>query len=291
MDQKPVALIVEDKPRALSKRRELFDLSGFMAIEASSLEQALLQLESVPAIDIIVTDIDLDSSKAGDRSGLDLASEVRQRRPGMPIVGYSGMFSEGDLSEHEWAHFDRHLAKGMSGIQATNKRLAEWRELALTYRRRRLTVAAAELDRIKKKYRLLNKDFDVLRDFLPGSHLPSGAAIDLDIEYSPDEVISRLGYRLTIVEAGVDRPVNSAGANAKTRSSILAWVKEEDQETTVAELYGHPSIYEYGDSEKEAINRLLLLMDGFYADFCSDPQPSLSLELTELRDYLRNVFG
>src|SRR5688500_4914680 len=111
-EDKPIALIVEDKQRAAKARKDLFDAYGFVAIQASSKEEALQHLRSAPAIDIVVTDVNLDPEAPNDKSGVELAKEVRNLRPSMPVIGYSGHFQENDLDPRDWERFDQHLPKG-----------------------------------------------------------------------------------------------------------------------------------------------------------------------------------
>jgi CheY-like chemotaxis protein len=286
--QKPVALIVEDKPRALKRRKDLFNIGGFLAIQASSKEEALLQIQCAPAIDIVVTDIDL-GAPGNDRGGIELATQLKAMKPGLPVVGYSAFFKQDDLAEDEWRTFDRHYAKA-DGSKVLDSQLDEWRILALAYRTRRFATAIGELERIRHKYRVVDKDVNVLREFLAGSHLPSATADRLGGDLSADEILSQLGYKLRLVEAGTPRPSSEGRSVGQVMSTILVWTKR-DADGFTAELYGHPCMYEAGDTEDVAIERLLILMDGFYIDFCADSSEPLSTELQELRDVLILAFG
>lgn len=132
MVDSPVALIVDDDTFALSARVELFNRNGFTALGASTFGQAIDRFREY-AIDIVITDINLVANDPHDRSGFELANFIRERRPGLPIVGYSGLFYEADIppgTEHQMNHL---YLKGASTVDDITRRLASWREVAISY--------------------------------------------------------------------------------------------------------------------------------------------------------------
>ncbi len=50
----PVVLIVEDRPEALKIRRSLFETQGFNSIGVDNYKDAMTELKSNPALDILV---------------------------------------------------------------------------------------------------------------------------------------------------------------------------------------------------------------------------------------------
>src|SRR5947209_5366245 len=108
---RPLALIVEDREEQLELRMELLESMGFHSIGVTNWTDALEEFRATSAIDIVITDIDL-GDKDAERTGVNLAREIKRRRGDLPIVGYSAAFGEGDLGRADWALFDSHAAKG-----------------------------------------------------------------------------------------------------------------------------------------------------------------------------------
>src|SRR6266542_1408359 len=98
-ETRPVVLLVEDDRDALVIRKELFETGGFVAYGVQTAEAAKREVRAAPMIDIVVTDINLDPDSAFDTSGVDLAQYLRTEAPGLPIVGYSAVFAEGQLGQ------------------------------------------------------------------------------------------------------------------------------------------------------------------------------------------------
>ena len=285
-EEKPIALIVEDKLDALERRRRLFDQYGFQAIVASSGRDALREFRSTPTIDIVVTDINLLESDPHDRSGVQLARDIQKLRPVMPLKAISGHFETLDRDDQK--PFNGSLLKGEFGLDKLEARLHEWREEALTYRRGRAEKARDELGRMQRDHEVAGIDVDVLRDFLPGRH-----AADREPEepMTPDECVRNLGYHLRLIEAGIQGSEFAECEGAvRTRATIPVWLRREG-DATVAVLHGHPCIYVDARDEEEAVAGMLRLMHGYHCDFADAPDTPLSAELGLLRDYLGKIFG
>jgi CheY-like chemotaxis protein len=301
-ESRPVALIVEDVPNMLDSRKAIFNLNGFFAIGARSKAEALRELRSAPAIDIVVTDIGLNPENPEKDSGFDLLEEVRRRRKDLPVVGYSAQMDEEALNNTE---FDDILPKGQA--YRLEEKIEKWLELALAYREARIATAKEKLRKLQVRYRITDTDIEILRDFLPGSHMvPPDESVE-EME-TADALLRRAGYRLRIIEA--QTPVSDAGI--KVAGPVAVWLREVP-DAIIAELYGHPSIYgegEIGDqlalsreqslrrAEDQAVGQVLDLMYGYHLDFkekegetnarAEQEQPE---EMTALRDFLRKVFG
>jgi PAS domain S-box-containing protein len=81
-------LLVEDDEEVAALTREMLSNLGFTVVHAASPAAALGALANARNIDIVFSDVMMP----GGISGLDLAREIRRRRPGLPIVlttGYS----------------------------------------------------------------------------------------------------------------------------------------------------------------------------------------------------------
>ena len=79
-------LLVEDDPEIASLTAEMLRGLGLVVAHADTADLALRALAEQPAIDILFSDVMLP----GGKSGVELAREVRSRRPGLPIVLATG---------------------------------------------------------------------------------------------------------------------------------------------------------------------------------------------------------
>ncbi|MEO8657982.1 MAG: response regulator [Bryobacteraceae bacterium] len=279
--ERPIALIVEDQPETLATRRELFDTYGFQAIGARNISDALREFRATPTIDMLVTDINLDPENEEDRSGIELARNVRERRPLLPIVAYSGHFDALDNSER--SNFNDSLLKADLTVASFKTKLVVWRGKALEYRKLRADKARTELARMRADGSAVEPDVEVLHDFLPGSH---ALAFDLKMDFeTPDEVLRREGWRFRLVEAGF--PLENG--LIKTGVAVPFWIRREET-ATIAVLQGHPCIYNDGTEEDSAVSGALELMLGYFNEFTRSPSAALADELDELRKYLDKIF-
>jgi CheY-like chemotaxis protein len=79
-------LVVEDEPLVLMDTADQLNDRGFVVIEASNADEAIIQLSNHPDIAVVFTDIDMP----GSMDGLKLAAAVRDRWPPIKIVITSG---------------------------------------------------------------------------------------------------------------------------------------------------------------------------------------------------------
>jgi signal transduction histidine kinase/CheY-like chemotaxis protein len=80
------ALLVEDDPEVAALTREMLGNLGFSVVHAASPAAALGALANARSIDIVFSDIMMP----GGVSGVELAREIRQRKPNLPIVLTTG---------------------------------------------------------------------------------------------------------------------------------------------------------------------------------------------------------
>jgi len=132
----PVALIVEDHEGGLAVRTQLLSQAGFEVIGARSFGAAVDSFRNRP-VDIVITDIHLIAGDSADQSGLDLARFIRQQRPGLPIVGYSGHFDAHEIDLADREALDSMVLKGDLTTKALSKQISEWYRMALSNRERR----------------------------------------------------------------------------------------------------------------------------------------------------------
>jgi|GEM_PF-1530088 len=296
-EEKPVALIVEDQPSTLTSRKRIFNTHGFQAIGAKSKADALREFRASPTIDIVVTDINLVGSDEADKSGVDLAREIRSRRPTVPVIALSGRFD--DLDADEKLSFNGFLLKGAFSVAQLEANLTDWKNQALRYRQARAQKARQDLQQFREDRPLPNPDVELLQDFLPGSHMPTRTddptnerddPDGIDDEFlDPDEILRRAGWRLQLVEAGFQLS-EFEDMTVKTGIAIPLWLREE-LNTWIAVLHGHPCIYHDAPTQKEVVEGALALMLGYHRTFTETPQPEPTDELKNLRNYLKQVFG
>ena len=79
-------LLVEDDPEVASLTAEMLRDLGLVVTHAGTADQALRTLAEQRDIDILFSDVMMP----GGMSGVELAQEVRRRRPGLPIVLTTG---------------------------------------------------------------------------------------------------------------------------------------------------------------------------------------------------------
>ena len=86
-------LLVEDELLISALMTEALGQRGFAVHAVADGESALRYLESGSAVDVLFTDINL----AGAMDGSQLAAQVRERHPELPIVYCSGCYSPSAL--------------------------------------------------------------------------------------------------------------------------------------------------------------------------------------------------
>lgn len=90
---KPCLLIVEDEVLVRMFAVDALEDEGFKVEESANAAEALTKLQSLPQIRAVIIDLGLP-----DRSGDQVAAEVRAMRPDLPILIASGR-SERELKE------------------------------------------------------------------------------------------------------------------------------------------------------------------------------------------------
>lgn len=82
-------LLVEDDPPLLECTAELLRYQGYAVIPARDAEEALRVTQSGAAVDVLFADLKLP----GPMKGCQLATEIRQLRPALPVLLTSGNFA------------------------------------------------------------------------------------------------------------------------------------------------------------------------------------------------------
>ncbi|AWN40140.1 ATP-binding protein [Methylobacterium durans] len=96
-------LVVEDNPEVGRFATQTLEELGYSTVWVRDAEAALVELERIPfRFDVVFSDVVMPG-----RDGVDLANEIRQRRPGMPIVltsGYSHVLAKEGTHGFELLH-------------------------------------------------------------------------------------------------------------------------------------------------------------------------------------------
>jgi CheY-like chemotaxis protein len=81
---KPVVLCIDDNAVALDLRKRVLEQGGFCVVTAGDAEEALSAFKTSP-IDIVLSDHVLKST-----TGVQIATQMKQLKPRVPVVLYSG---------------------------------------------------------------------------------------------------------------------------------------------------------------------------------------------------------
>jgi len=82
---KPLILSIDDDEVQLQLRRSILEGNGFSVVNADTGEEALNLLRENPGVSLVLSDHML-----GGTTGTQLASELKQIKPNVPVVLYSG---------------------------------------------------------------------------------------------------------------------------------------------------------------------------------------------------------
>ncbi len=91
----PVALVVDDEPLIRMDTSDMVADEGYHVLEAKTADEAFAFLKQHSSLRLLVTDVQMP----GDLNGLELASTVAERWPGISIIVASGAVTppEGSL--------------------------------------------------------------------------------------------------------------------------------------------------------------------------------------------------
>jgi len=89
-------LIVDDEPDMCWALERIIARMGYQTVSAPSGHEVAQLVERAPV------ELALVDAKLPDMEGIDLARQLRQRQPGLPIVLVSGYFYERDTRVQEW---------------------------------------------------------------------------------------------------------------------------------------------------------------------------------------------
>lgn len=277
-ETRPFVLLVDDAERTLNRRLKLFEQTGFAAIGASSVNQAMEELRAWPSIDLLITDINLSPEDEHDKSGIALAKHFLEVRPDVPVVGYSGMFKPDELADEGIECFVSFHEKAGERTKTLSEELSSWFALASAHRRKKIERAELEVEELKRKASLDEFDVSILRSLLPVYLRPEML----------QSVLSLAGYQLRSIEQKDLEELITDGSVFVTYP-IPIWVRRGEESWT-AELCRMPQLCGVGREEREAIHSLVLVLVGKYKELLSKPIKSQSPLESVMLAYLRLVF-
>lgn len=278
----PLVLVVEDKDKPRNVRLEMFEAHGFAAIGVASQRDAHRELRACPSIDLLVTDVNLNTRHPRDKSGVELARQIKELRPDLPMIAYSGRVQEGDLSKEDIKLFRSVHLKGSDQITVLKKRIKRWRSWATDYQKSRLKRVEIQLNKLVTKYRVDDYDFNLMREFIPALSSASVGSVK-----SIEDVLNGAGYKLKIVESKESSSLIDS-ADFSIKSPIPIWLRTLDDHV-VAEVYQFPDLYASAPTDREAIRLLLSLMVGYYHDLKDSDNRSMAETVRRMRQYLKTV--
>ncbi len=259
----PVVLIVEDlADQRMEKAREMVE-RGCVPITVEGTDAAARELTASPGIDLVLTDIHLVPRRSGDKSGVELARFVRMDHPDIPVVGYSAYFSENELPEEDLKLFDFAYGKGQSTFSEIEVIMDRCGELAFASRQQRK-----------------DRSEELLAE-------PSGDQSELVLEIvrsaslaeveGVEQVLHKAGFQLKLVTI-------PAAGNPKP---LIVWVREQGSCVDI-EVYGHSGLYVTAESEEEAFEHLVDLIQLYWEEL-NDPDKELSGPAKRLYDFLADL--
>jgi DNA-binding NtrC family response regulator len=259
---RPVVLIVEDQASQRNTKAAEMAERGCVPVIVEDSDAAARELTASPGIDLVLTDIRLAPSDGDDKSGVKLARFVHSAHPHLPIVGYSAYFSANDLSDDEIDLFDYAYNKGAESIKEIQVNLDKCAELAFHSRRERKRRAEARL--ADATGQTSERILEIVR-----------SATLAEVE-GVEQVLHEAGFRLKLVR------IPSAG----NTEPLIVWIRGESGSVDV-EVYGHSTLYATGDSEGDALERLVDLIQVYWEEL--DSQKELSGPAHKLHDFLADL--
>lgn len=279
-----LALLVDDSSRALTEKAQLLEQAGFRVIRASDEVAAQREFAASPTISFAMVDINLHAEHPEDKSGVLVARRLRAALPELPIVGYSGAFAEDALSKDDYEPFSEAHGRGQLNAVELIASITRWMKDANQFWEARKAAARERLSELRAEYPLgTSVDFELVRLLTP-ERLDAAEPGASNVE----QALREAGYRLRVVDAGQTRPTVSGDLVLVSRP-LWIWTKDCGDHAT-AEIYGFPELYSVADTEPEAIEGLLVLMDGLLSDL-SEPEAMNSARLNEVANFLRQTLA
>jgi CheY-like chemotaxis protein len=132
MAERPLILLLDDRPEARESMRALFEAIGCSVIPVATYESAFAEISSRENINFVVTDISLKADE-NDKSGVIFAKMARKMREDIPVAAYSAKVKDLALSPADYRVFDLFLDKTSDKAEHTMQFVTECRALAIAH--------------------------------------------------------------------------------------------------------------------------------------------------------------
>lgn len=258
----PMVLIVEDMAGQRVSKSAALVKRGCVPLAVEDSDAAARELTASPGIDLVLTDIRLSQRDKQDRSGVELARFVKSAFPDLPVVGYSAFVSAEDLSPEDLGLFNQTYPKGVQTSKEIRVNMDECAQLAFESRRRRRDRGEARLASAS--------------DGTPGRMLEIVRSANLAQVEEVERVLHEAGFHLKLIKI-------PSTANSKP---LIVWVRDQDG-TVDVEVYGHSTLYVTGQSESEALEHLIDLIQLYWKELKA--QEDLSGPALELHAFLAEL--
>lgn len=133
MAERPLILLLDDRPDARETMRALFEAVGCTVIPVATYESAFAEISSREDIDFVVTDISLKADEY-DKSGVMFAKMARKLREDIPVAAYSAKVKDLKLSPNDYRVFDLFLDKTSDKSEDTMQFVTECKGFALAHK-------------------------------------------------------------------------------------------------------------------------------------------------------------
>lgn len=267
----PTVVLLEDDEGVRDDRKSLLESTGLRVVDVGDYDSAFECYSILPAVDLIVADLNLDPGDPRNRDGLKFAKLVRQTNKNLPMVAYSGRVKDGDITSGDLNIFNDVQLRGDLTVKKLKKSASEWADLATHYREKRVEAAHETLQELSQK----QKAEDALK--IVEGH-KQGASIQ--------ETLDRLKIRSKMILPG--EAVVSLLGGIKIFKPLLIWLQTVDG-GVIAEVNGYQDLYSWGESEDASVENLTTLLHDIYSDV--DKKGDRSQRVKEIDLFLSKLFG
>ena len=217
-------LVVDDSPQISKALSDLLSTSGYLVRTAPSAERALQILESA-TFDLIITDL-----KMTGMSGIDLARQVLQKTPDLPVVILTGFGDMDSVIDALRLGVADYLKKPFSIDEVTS--VVE-REIAKSKGRQAAPVAVTPAEKPPRLYIFGQRDLEQIEAVL--SRLRAQATAESAM------LVEQAGYVIAAkgMSSGADvKPLSNLIANSRSTSASLATLLGEAQDFFTSYMEG-----------------------------------------------------
>ncbi len=217
-------LVVDDSPQISKALSDLLSTSGYLVRTAPSAERALQILEST-TFDLIITDL-----KMTGMTGIDLARQVLQKTPGLPVVILTGFGDMDSVIAALRLGVADYLKKPFSIDEVTS--VVE-REIAKRKGRQAVPVTTTPAEKPPRLYIFGQRDLEQIEAVL--SRLRAQATAESAM------LVEQAGYVIAAkgMSTGADvQPLSNLIAGSRSTSASLATLLGETQDFSTSYMEG-----------------------------------------------------